>query len=83
MFHESNIIKVNGFRIINQMFHESNIIKVNGLNDITKRHYVAASTHLRFLPDDLIMIQNWCHLYLIFHYPNKCMCTEALCIHVQ
>ena len=46
-------------------------------------HYVAASTHWRFFPCDLIMIQNWCHLYLIFHYPTKCMCIETLCIHVQ
>ena len=27
-------------------------------------HYVAAATRWRFLPYDLIMIQNLCHLYL-------------------
>ena len=26
-------------------------------------HYVAGSTRWRFLPYDLIKIQNWCHLY--------------------
>ena len=37
----------------------------------------------RFLPYDLIMIQNWCHLCLTFDYPTKCMCIEAFAIHVQ
>ena len=39
-------------------------------------HYVAASTRWRLLPYDLIMIQNLCHLYLIFHYPTKGMYIE-------
>ena len=29
------------------------------------------------------MIQYWCHLYWIIHYPTKCRCIEALCIQVH
>ena len=46
-------------------------------------HYVAASTHCRFLPYDLITIQNWCHLYWILHYSTQFICIEPFFIHVQ
>ena len=39
-------------------------------------HYVAVSTRWRFLPYDLITIQNWCHLFGIIHYSTQFMCIE-------
>ena len=41
------------------------------------------NAYLTCLPYDLIMYSKLYHLYLMFHYPTKCMCIEALCIHVQ
>ena len=43
----------------------------------------ATSACWRFLPYDLITVQNWCHLHLILHYSTQFMCTEAFCIDMQ